>query len=261
MLRTNRLLAALLAGLLLLAACGGDDGDDDAAPTTTDTTVADEAGLDDEPGAEGGAAGGGTRLNDSEIARQFFEAVVEGDRELGAALATDEVVAFWEPWDPSPGLEFSEGADGVFFISPGAAPFQCRVDEGVVVECLDEGAAGADEGDLENGDGPDTDVRFIEVEPGGEDTVVEDAIVRGDPRHLYVFDAPGGVGQTLNVSITSVEDNASFFVFGPNGEELASDTTQASIELQESGTYEVEVGPTRGNATYELRINVAELAD
>lgn len=80
----------------------------------------------------------GATLTDDQIARAFFDAVVAGDREAAAVVATDEAVAVFEPFAPDSGLSFNSPEGGVFFISPGAAPYQCTVSGGLVQECLGE---------------------------------------------------------------------------------------------------------------------------
>lgn len=86
------------------------------------------------------AAPSASTLSDDEAAQVFFDAVVAGDREAAATVAAPAALDFFEPWEPVEGMSFSGVQDGVFFISPGAAPFQCTVAGGLVQGCLDEPA-------------------------------------------------------------------------------------------------------------------------
>ena len=96
-------------------------------------TVADGVvlGCQDEPTGEDG-------VSDEEIAQAFFDAVVAGDRDAAALVAGPAALAFFEPWEPVEGLTFTGVQDGVFFINPGAAPFQCTISGGFVRNCIDE---------------------------------------------------------------------------------------------------------------------------
>lgn len=63
-------------------------------------------------------------------------------------------------------------------------------------------------------------------------------------------------GQTLNLTLTSLEDNAVLDVYAPDGALLAREATTASVELPSGGDYTIIVGGTRGNASYELIIEI-----
>ena len=88
---------------------------------------------------------------------------------------------------------------------------------------------------------------------GESGTTVSDAVVRGD-RDVYVVGAQGG--QQMYLSITSVEDNAVFDVIDPSGIILGTEMTDEMIYLPHTGDYEIIVGGTRGNATYDLSIDI-----
>lgn len=100
-------------------------------------------------------------------------------------------------------------------------------------------------------EGVKQNVRFA---PGKDRATVSGAVIRGD-RDLYHLGAAGG--QKMTVTITSLENNAVFQVYGPNGKTLAGagetdDATRWEGTLPKSGNYRVEVGGTRGNATYKI---------
>jgi hypothetical protein len=65
----------------------------------------------------------------------------------------------------------------------------------------------------------------------------------------------------MTVSVTALEDNAVFYIVGPNGSALdgaddESDITNWSGELPDSGDYSIYVSPTRGNASYTLKVSI-----
>ncbi|HKQ99174.1 MAG TPA: hypothetical protein VJT09_00795 [Pyrinomonadaceae bacterium] len=98
--------------------------------------------------------------------------------------------------------------------------------------------------------------RRVRFQRGRTTTVIKDAVVRGT-RDRYVLRA--GRGQTLTVHITSLEDNAVFDIYRPAGRrtlEGAQETTDWTGELPRNGDYVIEVGGTRGNATYTLEITI-----
>ncbi len=98
--------------------------------------------------------------------------------------------------------------------------------------------------------------RRVRFARGRTSTVIKEAVVRGT-RDRYILGARAG--QTLLVHITSVEDNAVFDIYGPGGKAVldgAQETTDWTGELPRSGDYVIEVGGTRGNATYTLEVTI-----
>ena len=98
--------------------------------------------------------------------------------------------------------------------------------------------------------------RRIRFESGRTTKVIKDAVVRGD-RDRYLLRARAG--QTLIVHITSVENNAVFDIYRPGGRrtlENAQESTDWTGALPRSGDYIIEVGGTRGNASYTLEVTV-----
>ena len=88
---------------------------------------------------------------------------------------------------------------------------------------------------------------------GRSGTTVSDSVVRGD-RDVYVLGAQGG--QQMYLSITSLENNAVFDVVTPSGIILGTEMTDEMFFLPDTGDYEIIVGGTRGNATYDLSIDI-----
>ncbi|MBK9164801.1 MAG: hypothetical protein IPM21_13015 [Acidobacteria bacterium] len=100
--------------------------------------------------------------------------------------------------------------------------------------------------------GANKTVRFSK---GATSASYSNSVIRGD-RDTYNLSA--GAGQFMTVSITSVENNASFQIVGPNGEDLVSDDTNWTEELPRTGNYRIIVGSGRGNATYTIRFKVVQ---
>lgn len=88
---------------------------------------------------------------------------------------------------------------------------------------------------------------------GKSSTTVSDAVVRGD-RDVYLVNAQGG--QMMTLSISALEDNAVFDVISPSNMILGTELKQSEIFLPHTGNYKIVVGGTRGNATYELKVDV-----
>jgi hypothetical protein len=105
-------------------------------------------------------------------------------------------------------------------------------------------------------DGVQKRVRFAK---GSNSTVIKNAVLREDVDR-YIVGAKAG--QVMKVGITSVERNASFQIskFGKQGALAGAafddDARKWSGELPEDGDYLIEVAPTRGNATYQLTIEI-----
>jgi hypothetical protein len=108
-----------------------------------------------------------------------------------------------------------------------------------------------------------TEVRF---HPGQSSAKLDGALVRGDSA-IYSFSA--AAGQTADITITSLEDNAGFTIYQPpaqithsgsdadvDGSTLQVDGKAWRGELPASGDYYIQVGGDRGNATYTLTVNI-----
>lgn len=93
----------------------------------------------------------------------------------------------------------------------------------------------------------------VEFAPGERAATVGNAVVRGE-RDVYLLGASGG--QRMDLSITSLEDNAVFDVISPSGYILAREAMDETVVLPHTGDYQVIVGGTRGNASYELTIGI-----
>jgi len=94
--------------------------------------------------------------------------------------------------------------------------------------------------------GADTEIRF---DRGKFSKTVHGAAVRGTTERYKLGAAKG---QKMTVKITSLEKNAVFEVLGLSKPEQ----TQWSGTLPKSGDYVIEVGGTRGNATFDLTVEI-----
>lgn len=92
-----------------------------------------------------------------------------------------------------------------------------------------------------------------------ESKTVSGSVIRGE-RAKHAVKAKAG--QTLDVKVTSDENNAVFQVYLPGekgtlpGAGEMDDATNFSGKVPSDGTYIIVVGPTRGNATYKLSYSV-----
>ena len=93
----------------------------------------------------------------------------------------------------------------------------------------------------------------VAFEPGKSGATVSDSAIRGE-RIINVLNA--GAGQRMSLSIESIEDNAVFDVVDPSGVVLGTELKEKSIVLPHTGNYQVIVGSTRGNASYDLEVAI-----
>ena len=93
----------------------------------------------------------------------------------------------------------------------------------------------------------------VEFAPGTSQATLENSLVRGD-RDNYLLGAQGG--QTMVIDIYSLEDNAVFDLISPSGMVLAQEAISESLLLPQTGDYQLIIGGTRGNATYELDVAI-----
>ena len=114
-------------------------------------------------------------------------------------------------------------------------------------------------------------IRFDRA-PSGKD--MSGAVISGE-RALYSIDAHSV--QRLSVSVSAEEDNAVFQIYAPGAraerrdygveivgakalpgatETETKDVKEWSGVLPETGTYLIVAGPTRGNATYTLKVAI-----
>lgn len=107
---------------------------------------------------------------------------------------------------------------------------------------------------------------------GKNSTLIKQSVIRGESDQ-YTLTAKAG--QKMAVSITALEKNAALTIYQPGykagkdadgileikgatlkGAGEGDDATAWQGELPKSGKYLIMVGPTRGNATYQLKISI-----
>jgi hypothetical protein len=93
----------------------------------------------------------------------------------------------------------------------------------------------------------------IRFAPGKKSAVIENSLVRGS-RDIYLINAKAG--QTMKISITSLEKNAVFDLIAPNKDLIQGEITSKNLKLPTTGNYEIIVGGTRGNASYKLQVEI-----
>jgi hypothetical protein len=93
----------------------------------------------------------------------------------------------------------------------------------------------------------------VQFEAGRNSTVINHAVIRGE-RDVYLLKAQGG--QQMKVALSSTEQNATFDVVSPSGDILTTEAQSETVLLPQTGEYQVIVGSTRGNATYELQMTI-----
>jgi hypothetical protein len=102
-----------------------------------------------------------------------------------------------------------------------------------------------------------TPLRF---EVGTSTIRVTGAIIRGETGPLYGLRA--AAGQRMDITISSVEANASFDVLTPSGQFLRSEIEEEGFEfwahLPESGEYLITTNGLRGNVFFTLDISIRD---
>jgi LysM repeat protein len=98
----------------------------------------------------------------------------------------------------------------------------------------------------------------IQFAPGTTSATVAGSVIRGE-RMRYILGARAG--QTMLVNISAVENNAVFTITRPDGSALSGaaegqDARSWTGTLPLNGDYVISVGPTRGNATFNLAITI-----
>lgn len=101
--------------------------------------------------------------------------------------------------------------------------------------------------------------RQVRTSSGRVDGVQSGSVIRGE-RARHTVNAKAG--QTMEVNVTSEEDNAVFQIYlpGEKGTLPAAgemdDAKKFSGKAPADGEYVIVVGPTRGNTTYKLSYSV-----
>lgn len=114
-------------------------------------------------------------------------------------------------------------------------------------------AVSAKESSAPSNDGGGSRTINVKFKKGSSSASYSNGLVRGDI-DTYILGASGG--QTMSVSVSSLEDNAVFDILTPNGGTLATEQTSWNGTLPSDGKYKIIVGGTRGNASYKVNFSV-----
>ncbi len=99
-----------------------------------------------------------------------------------------------------------------------------------------------------------TGVEEIKFERGAFSGTVSSAVFRAE-HEIFLFETSDTV--TAFLTITSLEDNAVFEIISPSNELLATGQTFSTWDIDEAGFYAVIVSGTRGNATFDLTLELS----
>lgn len=283
--KTNLILLFVLA-LILTIACDSDEGtntgnaagDDVAATDTADDTTTAELDLSEDD-SEGSETDDGSESDDGPVtvrfergktSKRYERSLTGGDshtyyltaskgQTMSIEIDSQRDDAGFTVYDPAgseltggeettEAREFSEelsdsGRYRIVVASPRKVDYDIDFEVSAGAQDLtpDEAAGGANK-----------TVRFGK---GRSSASYSNSVIRGD-RDTYILGARAG--QFMTVSITSVEDNASFEILAPGGKELVLDDTDWTGELPRDGNYRIIVGSGRGNATYTIRFKVEQ---
>ncbi|MDG1845720.1 MAG: hypothetical protein P8J01_04925 [Acidimicrobiales bacterium] len=90
-------------------------------------------------------------------------------------------------------------------------------------------------------------------------TIIEGGILRGDASPVYVLRA--SAQQLMQLTLISLEDNASLDVVAPNGEKLVTNIKRTKILLPTDGDYLIYINPLRGNVSYSLDVLITNIVE
>ena len=113
----------------------------------------------------------------------------------------------------------------------------------------------------------------IKFKAGTNSIKIHDGVIRAQ-QNLYFISA--STGQSMQIKLTSLENNAGFTLYGPGFKIKKIDEFDEDIEeiegdilfdadekhsvwngvLKKSGRYLIQIGSTRGNASYDLVVSV-----
>ncbi len=111
--------------------------------------------------------------------------------------------------------------------------------------------------------------KTIHFKAGTNSVKIHDAVLRGEQNHYFIG---ASAGQTMEIKLSSLENNAGFTVYGPGftikkdeyGEEVEGQRLFEGDEkhpawsgaLKTSGKYLIEISSGRGNAAYDLVVSI-----
>ncbi len=238
--------------------------DDAESAETTDDDTTDQPGEPEREDVDPDFPATSTGVEAERTARFFADAVADGDEETASLFASPEVLEFFAPWEPIAGAGFQSITDDVFFLilGPGAL-VSCRLDADLdvaacAVESEPEVLADDEITDLAFDDPAGYYlVEYVTPELGGFPETRDGGIVRSLDAYVVNYENCC-TNDNLYASVTSVEDNAVFTIYGPDGVPVAMETMSANLVLQQGGEYWIVVGSTRGNASYTIEFGLAQ---
>ncbi len=191
----------------------------------------------------------GVTPNDEAI-DAFLAALAAGDRGAAEALAPEEAISLFDPWDPRPDIA-SQYRDEFAFqvqLGPGWIVF-CSVADALVSSCQE--LSESDDGELDTDSSGTIAPGFAVVEffPGDSSSITDGSLAAGQAL-TYLLNADAG--SALFVSVSPSDSGVVHSVISPSGALLASDTTDSISYLPESGTYGIPVAATAADADFEL---------
>jgi|TARA_B100001094_G_scaffold40336_1_gene34999 hypothetical protein len=95
------------------------------------------------------------------------------------------------------------------------------------------------------------EVRF---NPGTFGVTIEGGVLRGETGPVYGLVA--AEGQTIDITLTSLEENGIFNLAAPDGKVLVNESTTFTTELPATGLYLISTGGIRGNVSFTLEIAI-----
>ena len=100
----------------------------------------------------------------------------------------------------------------------------------------------------------------VQFQAGTSSATVSGGMLRGETGPVYGLVA--SAGQRMEITITSLEENASFDVLTPSGEYLISEIAGQEFEfsaiLPEDGEYLITTNALRGNVSFDLNISILD---
>ena len=100
----------------------------------------------------------------------------------------------------------------------------------------------------------------VQFQAGTSSATVSGGMLRGETGPVYGLVA--AAGQRMEITITSLEENASFDVLTPSGEYLISEIADQEFEfsaiLPEDGEYLITTNALRGNVSFNLNISIRD---
>ncbi|NJL37173.1 MAG: hypothetical protein HC840_27855 [Leptolyngbyaceae cyanobacterium RM2_2_4] len=191
---------------------------------------------------------GDSRATISDEAQGYYSSYAQ---KISGSVAGDQLVAQIRTW-----IEYDvQDTDETWSITPDKVITPQM--ELTTAECEEVRSRFTNEDGLEASDLLDSATAVhteqVQFEAGRNGTVINHAVIRGE-RDVYLLNAQGG--QQMEIALTSTEQNAAFDVVSPSGEILTTEAQSETVSLPHTGDYQVIVGSTRGNATYELQITI-----